>query len=940
VSKLDRAQVAGITARLMSELKQSPATATPLPQLSTAYRSAALVSSFSVDGLEQQGAGEAEVSAVIRDSSAVVQSDGSLRWVLKPDLRMAAVRQIASDVPLPSALAGVTDAPDDPVQRMITNYANGTAPKLDDQDTQQLGASFRVVEWFGEFLPDAPSKDEIAHRLEYRGFVQPFHDLVGENFQGREDELDQLSDYVGVRRASSLKERLARVARRVRNFSERPPLMITGPGGIGKSTLIAKFIVDHTDVGDRPMPFVYIDFDRPLMDAGEPVVVLYDGLHQLSLQFPEARASLMSLRQSWEERFIEAVGTSTRVASKQQTLSGWRPGAPLPRIADRLRIQLVEEFVRVLSVLDVDDRQLLLVLDTFEQVQARSSAELLAMWELLERVQEGHPLLRVVISGRVEYGAMVDDLAGDSKSARERFVTENLPLAGLNRKESESYLVGAELPAKAARQIVKHVVDPKRGASPLTLRVAAAVWAKQRERGATSAEPDDRFWERLKTGRIQAELIARYLHYVDGEIGKLAGPALVLRRLTPDVLINVVAGPAGVDVPSVERAGYLIDELRREVSMLVASRTDHRELVPRQEVQQQVVALMRDLEGDMLRRIHERAIEYFGGIADRLGVDDPAGLDALADEIYHRLALRQDETLIRQRWDARLAGRLDEAVLALDPAERALLATLSDREISASLRREVSQRTWETGAGKRVREYIEVGLYDDALGLLQERTVRSAGSELYLLETVVLLAIGDKLQARAVALAGIDSFDAGGNSAVQIDLLVALVRVELAIGDLDAAGETLERATVLARDRDDGVRLLALQMLRTSFVADGETDSEIDRSAIVELVDAIDDAELRLHLPRLTAAATTVGRDHPSVILRAVDTMLGQVRTAVRVLALFTLLTGLMIVVAASTAARACQPKACWREAGLPYCSVKQGSIASTTRGSTGVVAW
>ena len=43
---------------------------------------------------------------------------------------------------------------------------------------------------------------------------------------------------------------------------------------------------------------------------------------------------------------------------------------------------------------------------------------------------------------------------------------------------------------------------------------------------------------------------------------------------------------------------------------------------------------------------------------------------------------------------------------------------------------------------------------------------------------------------------------------------------------------------------------------------------------------------------------------------------------------------------AASTASRASQPNACCLLCGLPNCSVKYGSIASSTRGSTGVVAW
>ena len=43
---------------------------------------------------------------------------------------------------------------------------------------------------------------------------------------------------------------------------------------------------------------------------------------------------------------------------------------------------------------------------------------------------------------------------------------------------------------------------------------------------------------------------------------------------------------------------------------------------------------------------------------------------------------------------------------------------------------------------------------------------------------------------------------------------------------------------------------------------------------------------------------------------------------------------------ARSTASLASQPKRCEMLAALPYSSVKYGSIASTTRGSVGVVAW
>ncbi len=43
---------------------------------------------------------------------------------------------------------------------------------------------------------------------------------------------------------------------------------------------------------------------------------------------------------------------------------------------------------------------------------------------------------------------------------------------------------------------------------------------------------------------------------------------------------------------------------------------------------------------------------------------------------------------------------------------------------------------------------------------------------------------------------------------------------------------------------------------------------------------------------------------------------------------------------AASTASSAFQPNACVRLAALPKCTEKYGSMASSARGSTGVLAW
>ena len=75
--------------------------------------------------------------------------------------------------------------------------------------------------------------------------AQVFHELVGEHFAGRQRELDTLANYVEVLAAGSAVEQARRTLRSVFSIVEEPPLFVYGPGGIGKSTLVAKFVLDH-----------------------------------------------------------------------------------------------------------------------------------------------------------------------------------------------------------------------------------------------------------------------------------------------------------------------------------------------------------------------------------------------------------------------------------------------------------------------------------------------------------------------------------------------------------------------------------------------------------------------------------------------------------------------------------------------------------------------
>ena len=73
--------------------------------------------------------------------------------------------------------------------------------------------------------------------------------------------------------------------------------MVYGRGGLGKSTLLAKFVLDHALDQLRPFPFAYLDFDRAGIDASQPLQLLIEVARQVGAQFPSAHAELSVLAQ-------------------------------------------------------------------------------------------------------------------------------------------------------------------------------------------------------------------------------------------------------------------------------------------------------------------------------------------------------------------------------------------------------------------------------------------------------------------------------------------------------------------------------------------------------------------------------------------------------------------------------------------------------------------
>jgi len=98
--------------------------------------------------------------------------------------------------------------------------------------------------------------------------------------------------------------------RKVFSLHEAPPMVIYGPGGIGKSTLLAKFILEHAEAAQQKkegevFSWIYLDFDRPVVMAEGPASLLFEAVYQLETQFEDLRESGSKLPAKWQQELSE-----------------------------------------------------------------------------------------------------------------------------------------------------------------------------------------------------------------------------------------------------------------------------------------------------------------------------------------------------------------------------------------------------------------------------------------------------------------------------------------------------------------------------------------------------------------------------------------------------------------------------------------------------------
>jgi hypothetical protein len=643
------------------------------------------------------------------------------RVMLAPDVRVATLRDLAQSNRVSEALAANPDERTGRLQEQLERYLSGTAPALEEQTLAELDETHQVILWLGDAIEGLPSEEEVSDRSAYLRLLAPFEAIAGDHvFRGRRRELDQLRSYIGVLSPESFLRRLRSIAVEWTRPERRRALSISGPGGVGKSALVARFMLEHTRLPEEArVPFAYLDFDRADLDVGDPLGLCFEMIDQLDTQFPSG--GRFENLQAFADHHRDDFRAEDQMGPAQSLL------------ADLLGVMN--------NVLG--PRPYVVVLDTFESVQYRGEARAFPLWLLLNELQEHAPFLRVVVAGRAPVESL--RLAGSSPF--------QLEVGDLDDDAAVAFLQSEGVRDKRlAEQLVG-----KYGGVPLSLKLAASLAAKSPDllRGGRLAA--------LASEVIQGQLYERILDHVGNEqVRRLAHPGLVLRRIDPTIILEVLNKPCELRLTGIGEAEHLFEELQRETS-LVAVDDDDGSLVHRADLRRVMLKLLVESEPHRVEQIHDSAVSWYSS---------QTGRRAQAEEMYHRLQLGQwvDEKGLS---DAEVRGSIQSAMVEFPVEVQLRLATLGF-QVPEEIRRQGTQEQDDASTAALVEEYLSYGESSqaEAARILRDATKGlDRPSPLFRAAARLAAQQSDPAAARDWIERGLEQSVAGGNTRLTLELL-------------------------------------------------------------------------------------------------------------------------------------------------------------------------
>jgi hypothetical protein len=519
---------------------------------------------------------------------------GERGWVLLDRAR----RRVLQTATRENVIGALSERPpadgDDVDQTLRWWYLENDRPHLESLSAAQLRSLIAASTWVDRDTLKRYDVDDLRRLLAKRVRQDEYERIVSAGVFGRDKEREWLLAFLQPRATDGPRLEIRHVF---------------GPGGIGKSTLIAAAALSVV-TADEEAVLVHLDFDRGDLDPTRSATLDLELLTQAGFSHAQVDTSLHDrrerIRQQLDDELYSGEGARRQHISAEAAAS-FSKGA----VGDAL------------SDLHLLGRPLLIILDTFEQVEAGGDLYVAALHRWLEDIAglSGAPQVRVLISGRT------DPESGPYSDAPS---TSDLPVGELDADGAVQLLTSRAVPEPVAARICETF-----GGNPLLLRLAASLIQR------LGPEAIDEIAAQAKEGQLPQEIVQgllydRFLKHIDPPGDEFAHPGLVLPEITIDLIKNVLGPVQRNTVLDEATAKDVFDALARATWLV---RVSGDALVQRRELRQLLLKLMNSdpQRAESVKAVRARAIEHHsdaGTPSDR------------AFALYHRLmTVRRKEEL-------------------------------------------------------------------------------------------------------------------------------------------------------------------------------------------------------------------------------------------------------------------------------------------------------
>ena len=713
----------------------------------------------------------------------VVDAGGTPWWQLR-DTERARTLRTTPRAALRAALDEVTSRPDSPVQEALTRYVTEEPVRLEELDAAGLSALLQLERWLGEAaLPDHMSADDLRARLDWLAVIEPLRRLTARGFYGRAELFREVLDFI---------ERDPEAGYQTYAQRWRQPgdgcFFLEGVGGSGKSSVLARLVLGLT----APAHVVaYLSFDRGWLIDGGQWALFDEILRQVGAQLPEARELTASLRRHAQDEARGSRGITEIMSRSAHSSAG-----------------ISDSILKMLPYALPPNGRLVVVLDTLEELARRHDALTFELFGFLDQLREALPGVRVIGAGRT-----LPDVVRSAGTVRR--------LAGLEPADAfdliRALTAGTRVTDGALREIIDLV-----GGNPLSLHLAADVLTR------TGANPAQVI--AVIEGNVQGQLYSRLLEHIrDPRVRAVAHPGLVVRRITPEIISEVLAGPCGIAPLSDYGAHEIFRALRREATLCEDAADGGEALVHRQDVRAIMLPAIRRDRPATTREIHEAAVRYYRHRAalpvspanPRRGASASPDQVAARELLYHLLMLDEPAQVIDAVWDA-AAG--DDLAMVLEefPVRGQLYLTtkVSRLRVDPQIRAAASDEEWRQVTRPRALALMEAGRANEALSLVRERRDDQGQPLLPDVEVEALERLGQADNALRVAATARERAAQHGDVDLVRALITAQARICERLRRWDSAWDLWQSLAVLDRARrertdafDEDVRMRELAVL-------------------------------------------------------------------------------------------------------------------------------